>query len=71
MLTNSVTRGGVREAGGMAMAPRQPLNDEQRRLLKITARMPLASAANLAQVKGLDEEKVRRMLNRLRSVAAG
>ena len=23
------------------MAPRQPLNDEQRRLLKITVRMPL------------------------------
>ena len=49
------------------MAPRQPLNDEQRRLLRITARMPLASVANLAQVMGLDEEKVRRTLNRLRS----
>ena len=49
------------------MAPRQPLNDEQRRLLRITARMPLASAANLALVTGLDEERVRRMLNRLRS----
>ena len=49
------------------MAPRQPLNDEQRRLLKITARMPLASAANLALVTGLDEERIRRMLNRLRS----
>ena len=30
------------------MAPRQPLNHEQRRLLKITARMPLVSVANLA-----------------------
>ena len=49
------------------MAPRQPLNDEQRRLLRITARMPLASAANLALVTGLDEERVRRMLNRLRT----
>ena len=48
------------------MAPRQPLNHEQRRLLRITARMPLASVANLALVMGLDEEKVRRMLNRLR-----
>ena len=42
------------------MAPRQPLNDEQRRLLRITARMPLASVANLASGAGnLDEEKVR------------
>ena len=49
------------------MAPRQPPNGEQRRLLRITARMPLASAANLASALGLDEEKVRRMLNRLRS----
>ena len=49
------------------MAPRQPLNGEQRRLLRITARMPLASVANLASVTGLDEERVRRMLNRLRS----
>ena len=49
------------------MAPRQPLNNEQRRLLRITARMPLASVANLASVTGLDEEKIRRMLNRLRS----
>ena len=49
------------------MAPRQPLNHEQRRLLKITARMPLASVANLALVMDLDEERVRRVLNRLRS----
>ena len=48
------------------MALRQPLNDEQRRLLKIAARMPLASVANLAPVLGLDEEKVRRMLGNLR-----
>ena len=49
------------------MARRQPLNYEQRRLLKIAARMPLASVANLAPVLGLDEERVRRMLGRLRN----
>ena len=49
------------------MAPRQPLNDEQRRLLRITARMPLASVANLASVIGnLSEDRVRTMLGRLR-----
>ena len=48
------------------MARREPLNDDKRRLLKITARMPLASVANLAPVLGLDEEKVRRMLGTLR-----
>ena len=41
------------------MVRRQPLNDDERRLLRITARMPLASVANLAPVLGLDEEKVR------------
>ena len=45
----------------------EPLNPEQTRLLKIAARMPLASVANLAPVLGLDEERVRRMLARLRS----
>ena len=50
------------------MAPRrQPLNDEQRRLLKITARMPLASVNNLASVSGMTEDQVRGMLGRLRS----
>ena len=49
------------------MAPRQPLSDEQRRLLRITARMPLASVANLASVLSVDEERMRRMLARLRS----
>ena len=49
------------------MAPRQPLNDEQRRLLKITGRMPLASVANLASASGATEERVRDMLGRLRS----
>ena len=44
---------------------RQP-NDEQRRLLKIAARMPLASVANLAPVLELEEERVRRMLGALR-----
>ena len=48
------------------MAPRQPLNYEQRRLLKIAARMPLASVANLPPVLELDEESVRRMLGALR-----
>ncbi len=48
------------------MAPRQPLNDEQRRLLKIAARMPLASVANLAPVLGREEEKVTRILRTLR-----
>ena len=50
------------------MAPRrQPLNDEQRRLLRITARMPLASVGNLAAVAGMTEDRVRAMLGRLRS----
>ena len=49
------------------MAPRQPLTNEQRRLLKIIARMPLASAANLAPVLGVDGDRVRRMLATLRS----
>ena len=44
---------------------RQP-NDGQRRLLRIAARMPLASVANLAPVLGLDEDKVRRILGALR-----
>ena len=50
------------------MAPRQqPLNDEQRRLLRITARMPLASMNNLASVMETSEDQVRGMLGRLRS----
>ena len=48
------------------MAQRESLNQEQRRLLKIAARMPLASVANLAPVLDLEEEKVRRMLGGLR-----
>ena len=48
------------------MAPRQPLNDEQRRLLRITARMPLASVNNLASVMETSEDRVRRMLGTLR-----
>ena len=48
------------------MAARQPLNDDERRLLRITARMPPASVANLAPVLDLDEDKVRRMLGALR-----
>ena len=47
--------------------PRQEtLNQEQRRLLKIAAKMPLASVANLAPVLDLEEDKVRRMLGALR-----
>ena len=49
------------------MAPRQPLNDEQRRLLRITARMPLASVNNLASVMETSEDRVRAMLGLLRS----
>ena len=49
------------------MAPRQPLNDEQRRLLRITARMPLASVNNLASVMETSEDRVRVMLDRLGS----
>ena len=48
------------------MARRGPLNDDETRLLKIVARMPLASVANLAPVLGQDEEKVRRILGALR-----
>ena len=48
------------------MPRREPLTNQQRRLLKIAARMPLASAANLAPLLGLDEEKARRMLGALR-----
>ncbi len=49
------------------MARREPLNDDERRLLKITARMPLASVANLAPVLGMAEDRVRRMLGTLHS----
>ena len=48
------------------MARREPLNDDETRLLRIAARMPLASVANLAPVLDLDEDKVRRMLGALR-----
>ncbi len=48
------------------MPRREPITNEQRRLLKIAARMPLASVANLAPVLGLEEERVRRMLGALR-----
>lgn len=49
------------------MEPRQALNDAHRRLLKITARMPLASVNNLASVVGVTEDQVQRMLGRLRN----
>ena len=48
------------------MARLELLNNQQRRLLRIASRMPLASVANLAPVLGMDEEKVRRMLGALR-----
>ncbi len=48
------------------MAPRQPLSAEQRRLLRIIARMPLASAANLASILVMPEDRVRRMLATLK-----
>ena len=48
------------------MARQDPLNDQQRRLLKIAARMPLASVANLAPLLDLEEDKMRRMLGALR-----
>ena len=48
------------------MARRNPLTNEQRRLLEIAARMPQACVANVAAVLGLEEEKVRRMLGALR-----
>ena len=49
------------------MAQREQLTNEQRRLLRIIARMPLASAANLAPILGLAEDRVRRMLGNLHS----
>ncbi len=49
------------------MAPRQPLTGEQRLLLRIIARMPLTSAANLASVVDLSEDRIRRMLATLRA----
>ena len=48
------------------MAPRQPISDEQRRLLRITGLMPLASVSNLAPVLGMEEYRIRRMLHALR-----
>ena len=48
------------------MAQREQLTNEQRRLLRITARMPLASVANLAPILGMSEDRVRRMLGTLR-----
>ena len=49
------------------MPRREPLNQEQRRLLKIAARIPLTSVANLASALGATEDRVRAMLGRLRS----
>ena len=49
----------------MTVAQREQLNQEQRRLLRITAKMPLASVANLASVAGMAEDRMRRMLGTL------
>ena len=49
------------------MPRREPFTKEQVRLLNITAKMPLASVANLASVMGATEDRVRAMLGRLRS----
>ncbi len=49
------------------MPPREPLTNEQRRLLRIIARMPLASAANLAPILDLSEGQIGRMLGTLKS----
>ena len=49
------------------MAQWEQLTNEQKRLLRIIARMPLASAANLAPILGLADDRVRRMLGTLRS----
>ena len=46
------------------MARRQPLNDDERRLLKITARMPLASVANLAPILGMSKDRFDARLGR-------
>ena len=48
------------------MPQRKPLNDQQGRLLRTTARMPLARVANLAPVMDLDEDRLRRILGTLR-----
>ena len=48
------------------MAPRPTMSVEQRRLLRITGLMPLASVSNLAPVLAKGERSIRRMLNRLR-----
>ena len=45
----------------------EPLNQEQRRLLRITARMPLASVGNLLPILGMTEDNLRRMLATLRA----
>ncbi len=49
------------------MAARATLSPEQRRLLRVTGRMPLASVSDLAPVMGVSEERVRRMLRTLKS----
>ena len=48
------------------MVRRQGLSAEQRRLLRITGRMPLASVSNLAPICGMVENRMRELLNGLR-----
>ena len=52
----------IEEDADTAMAARATLSPEQRRLLKITGRMPLASVSDLAPVMDVSENRVRRML---------
>lgn len=49
------------------MPRRKSLSNEQKRLLRVAARMPLVSANNLATAMGVNENQVRGMLGRLRS----
>ena len=50
------------------MVRRESLTGEQRRLLKVAARMPLATAASLASALGLTEDRTRTMLGALLGV---
>ena len=57
----------ITEDAETAMAARRTLSPEQRRLLRITGRMPLASVSDLAPVLDMSEERVGRMLRTLKS----
>ena len=57
----------LRGNGGTVVVRQEALHDEQRRLLRIAARMPLASITNFVPTLGMAEDRVRRMLNTLRN----